>query len=171
MMESVVDQTLVASLPDFDSDDHSGEAPNVELEEIPKSLKRDEKSLKLLIRTHGLSVLREERRHFWKGIYVRRESGDESVVQANAQLYEETAEKTCGAQNSPPRNLSDKNHANAFCLTNSGRNSVCRILVCVAYNQPDVQFCPELYCIAALLRHYLSEEDVYGLTTNMLNSR
>ena len=46
--------------------------------------------------------------------------------------------------------------ANAFCLNAAGRKSVARILTCVAYNSPDIQYCPYSYPVAAILRHYLS---------------
>ena len=50
----------------------------------------------------------------------------------------------------------DPNHTNSYYLGSAGKTSVARILTCFAYNQPDLQYCPILYSIAAVLRHYLS---------------
>ena len=92
-MESCVDQTLAAALPDYgDQADDSGEVFAVDIAQIPKSLEKDDKSVKMLIRSHGLSVMREERKHFWKGIYNKRESVEN--IEANRRLYWETV-KTC----------------------------------------------------------------------------
>ena len=46
-----------------------------------------------------------------------------------------------------------------------------RILTCFAYNQPDLQFCPMLYSISSILRHFLSEEDTYGFLAIMAASK
>ena len=47
-------------------------------------------------------------------------------------------------------------HRSCHYLTDNERLSVARILTCFAYNSPDIRFCPMLYPIAAILRHYLS---------------
>ena len=92
--ESCVDQTLLASLPDFGSaavNEETGEMLAVELHQIPKSMEKDLKSVKALVRSHGLGVAREERRHFWVGAYKRREGGE---LEAPRDFYWETV-KTC----------------------------------------------------------------------------
>ena len=47
-------------------------------------------------------------------------------------------------------------HTNTYCLTAKGKISVARLLTCFAYNQPDIQYCPILYPLAAAIRHYLT---------------
>lgn len=89
-----MDQTSVAKLPDFGdhSHDNEGESVHIEIPQICSTLKeKDAKSVKMLLRSLGLGVMREERKHFWKGIYHRRE-GDQ--VDANKAIYEDTV-KTC----------------------------------------------------------------------------
>ncbi len=188
-LESVVDQTLVAALPDRGAKgaaaaSEGGAAATAaagvpQIEAALASPAWRQKDAKLLSRAHGggAAVISPERRALWRGVYLRREGGADAAA-ATAALYWETV-KTCFGTSSdlPPDSPSsvpsccDPDHAPSYCLKPAGRQSVFRLLACLAYNRPDVQRCPLLFPVAAALRHYLPEEDAYGLLCNMTESR
>lgn len=103
-LEPVVDQTLVASLPDRGAKgaaaatSSSAPAAPAGVSEIKAALSVEswrQKEAKLLARSHGggASAISAERKALWKGIYAKREGGEEAV-NANTALYWETV-KTC----------------------------------------------------------------------------
>eukprot|EP00095_Tigriopus_kingsejongensis_P002050 maker-scaffold254_size236139-snap-gene-0.9 protein:Tk02050 transcript:maker-scaffold254_size236139-snap-gene-0.9-mRNA-1 annotation:"tbc1 domain family member 24 isoform x4" len=177
-LQSVVDQTLLASLPDHG--DHvdgtnEGETSTLELAQIPRSLEKDAQSIKMLIRSqHGLSLHREERTHLWMGLYEKKEGQDSA--QANRVLFQDSLETCFGSKELPKEmpqlpSAVESSHLNSFCLTRKGKISTARILVVFIYNNPDIQFAPALYPLTAIIRHYLSEEDTYGLISSLSQSR
>ena len=198
-LQDCVDQTKLASLPDFG--EGGGHVPH---DFGAALLERPERSVKQELRQqHGLSVQREERRDIWRAVFLKREAdaaGGGGGAEANAGLYWETVRTCFGGEELPSSevplpSIVENKHANSFCLTAAGRGSVARILTCVAYNSPDIQYCPYSYPVAAVLRHYLSgkrlhntmqitfrhkalppydylsEEDTYGLLVNMACSK
>ena len=152
-LQDCVDQTKLASLPDFG--EGGGHVPH---DFGAALLQRPERSVKQELRQqHGLSVQREERREIWRAVFHKRDS----AAEANAALYWETVRTCFGGEELPSSEVPlppivEGRHANSFCLTAAGRGSVARILTCVAYNSPDIQYCPYSYPVAAVLRHYLS---------------
>ena len=159
-LQDCVDQTKLASLPD-----HGEGGGHVPLDFGAALLERPERSVKQELRQqHGLSVQREERREVWRAVFLKREAaaaGGRGTAEANAGLYWETVRTCFGGEELPSSDVPlppivEKRHANSFCLTAAGRRSVARILTCVAYNSPDIQYCPYSYPVAAVLRHYLS---------------
>ena len=116
--------------------------------------------MKHLLRSQqGMTIQREERKHFWNGLYARKEGADS--VEATRGLYQETLLTCFGTKDLPesePRlpSVADPRHRNTSCLTKRGRVSVARILTAFAYNNPDVQYCPLLYPLTAIIRHYLT---------------
>ena len=161
-LQDCVDQTKLASLPD-----HGEGGGHVPLDFGAALLERPERSVKQELRQqHGLSVQREERREVWRAVFLKREAaaaggGGGGTAEANAGLYWETVRTCFGGEELPSSDVPlppivENRHANSFCLTAAGRRSVARILTCVAYNSPDIQYCPHSYPVAAVLRHYLS---------------
>ena len=153
-LQDCVDQTKLASLPDFG--EGGGHVPH---DFGSALLERPERSVKQEVRQqHGLSVQREERREVWRAVFLKRESAG---AEANAGLYWETVKTCFGSEELPSSDVPlppivETKHANSFCLTAAGRRSVARILTCVAYNSPEIQYCPYSYPVAAVIRHYLS---------------
>lgn len=161
VMEEVVDQTKVASLPS----DNADLDLDLEEDDVPFSqllAKYDPKIVKRLARSHGLGVLREERQLLWK--MAKDRGRDNNEDEANKTLFAETV-KTCFGNKDPEVNalpsLADSSHANSYCLTQAGQISVVRILTVFAYNSPEVQYCPLLYPVVATFRHYLSGNFMY----------
>ncbi len=153
-MESVVDQTLVAALPDCGA---RGAAAAMTVkggarkEEVEAALAADtwrQKEAKALARVAGggAAALSEGRRWLWRGVYLRRVGGDGDAA-ATARLYWETV-KTCfgDARELPPDSpaslpsLLDPNHTASYCLKATGRQSVIRVATCIAYNRPGRGF-------------------------------
>jgi len=63
----------------------------------------------------------------------------------------------------------DPSHTNSFHLDTSGQASLGRVLTCISYNCPDIAFCPLMCSAAAILRHYLEEEQCYAMIDLILN--
>ena len=198
-MQDVVDQTKIAALPDH-GDRHkelSSSADYLDVNAIPAFLEQPDKTLKVGVRSklNWMSVNQvEERASIWRGVFVNKEGGGEDKAEANAGLYWETVKTCFGNQGKWPYNnllnlmpyvalselpsepaptpsILEPQHMNNFCLKPKGGISVSRILTCFAYNSPDIQYCPHSYPIAAVIRHYLSEEDTYGLLCALAASR
>ena len=170
-LQECVDQTKVASLPDFGEGggraDFSHGAALIQRSATAQAVKQEVRQL------HGLSVPREERAALWRAVFLSRE-GDSA--DANKQLYWETVRTCFGGEELPPSEVSlpsivERAHANSFCLTAAGRSSVARILNCVAYNLPDIQYCPYSYPIASVLRHYLSGKLFSNISCKALSGR
>eukprot|EP00094_Tigriopus_californicus_P005581 TCALIF_05378-PA protein Name:"Similar to tbc1d24 TBC1 domain family member 24 (Xenopus laevis)" AED:0.19 eAED:0.19 QI:0/0.5/0.77/0.88/0.5/0.66/9/149/405 len=84
--QSVVDQTLLAALPDHGDHvgENDGETSTLETSQIPSCLTKSQKSIKMLIRSqHGLSLQREERHHLWMGLYHKREGSESRAIHAD----------------------------------------------------------------------------------------
>ncbi len=106
-LEPVVDQTLVASLPDRGArgaatSSNSPAAPAGQ-DEIEAAMAADtwrQREAKMLARSHGggASALSRERRCLWRQVYLKREAqeagGGEDAAAAAAQMYWDTV-KTC----------------------------------------------------------------------------
>ena len=121
----------------------------------------------------------------WKALYLRMEAlagnttdplNAASLCEASASLYRDTIQTCFGTQELLAEEIGlpscvDHKLTNCFYLSNNGKLTLARILTCFAYNQPDIQYCPMLYLIASILRHYLSEEDTYGLLAIMSASK
>ena len=65
----------------------------------------------------------------------------------------------------------DPSHKSAYYLTSRGRLSVAVILNALEYNCPQVQYCPQLYSLTSVARHYLSEVDTYKLMSCLVTSK
>ena len=53
--------------------------------------------------------------------------------------------------------IDPKQHSHAsYFLNQAGKDSVRIIITCLLYDRPEITFCPMLYPLACLLRHYLS---------------
>jgi len=99
-----------------------------------------------------------------------------SLADATASLYQETIKTCFSTQDLKTEEIGlpscvEHKLTQSYYLNNRGKLTVARILSCFAYNQPDIQYCPMLYPIASILRHYLSEEDTYGLLAIMAASK
>lgn len=156
-------------------------------EQIPVAFSpsKDETSVKMLVRSHGLGTLRPERKLIWKTCYVRLEASAgatldvenaNSLVEANENMYHDTVRTCFGSLDLPDGEPAlpgcvDEKHCNSYYLSRNGKISVGRILTCLGYNQPDVQYCPMLFPIAATIRHFLTEEDTYGIVSAMASSK
>jgi len=63
----------------------------------------------------------------------------------------------------------DSMHTPSYDLDKEGRAQVCRLVTCLAYNSPDVPYCPLLFPSAALLRRRVPEEDCFAYLCMMLD--
>lgn len=179
---------------DPDLEANEDESFNLPIEEIADAMSpaRDQSAVKMLLRSHNLDVLREERKLYWRSIYLRLEAASassvvspnrstsisdaEALVEATSQLYKETVMTCFGSMELPnvvpdlPSCVADGPQSSYY-LTDAGKISLTRVLTCFAYNSPDVRYCPMIYPIASIVRHYLSEEDTYGLLVNLSNNK
>ena len=106
----------------------------------------------------------------WKALYLRMEGiagnttdalNAASLADATAMLYHDTIQTCFGTQDLQSEEIGlpscvEHKLTQSYFLSNRGKCTVARILSCFAYNQPDIQYCPMLYPIASVLRHYLS---------------
>jgi hypothetical protein len=84
-----------------------------------------------------------------------------SLADATASLYQETIKTCFSTQDLKSEEIGlpscvEHKLTQSYYLNNRGKLTVARVLSCFAYNQPDIQYCPMLYPIASVLRHYLS---------------
>ena len=84
-----------------------------------------------------------------------------SLADATASLYQETIKTCFSTQDLKSEEIGlpscvEHKLTQSYYLNNRGKLTVARVLSCFAYNQPDIQYCPMLYPIASILRHYLS---------------
>ncbi|XP_071743961.1 GTPase-activating protein skywalker isoform X4 [Lepeophtheirus salmonis] len=56
-------------------------------------------------------------------------------------------------------------------LNELGRVSVRRIVHCVTYNSPEIQYCPLVFPLASIFRHFLKEDESYALIMTLLASK
>ena len=87
-----------------------------------------------------------------------------SLADATASLYQETIKTCFSTQDLKSEEIGlpscvEHKLTQSYYLNNRGKLTVARVLSCFAYNQPDIQYCPMLYPIASVLRHYLSGTD------------
>ena len=115
----------------------------------------------------------------WKALYLRMEGiagnttdalNAASLADATAMLYHDTIQTCFGTQDLQSEEIGlpscvEHKLTQSYFLSNRGKCTVARILSCFAYNQPDIQYCPMLYPIASVLRHYLSGK--YRIDFNM----
>jgi len=141
---------------------------------------QDTGAVKALVRLHHLPVLKPERKTLWKAILDKRMDEKRGFPDASVnhkEMYDDTLVSCFGAKDLPSEEpplpgFVDQSHTTAtFYLTPSGRVSVSRILNCLEYNCPQVAFCPQLYPITSLARHFLSEADTYRLVSNLVTSK
>ena len=121
----------------------------------------------------------------WKALYLRMEGiagnttdalNAASLADATAMLYHDTIQTCFGTQDLQSEEIGlpscvEHKLTQSYFLSNRGKCTVARILSCFAYNQPDIQYCPMLYSIASVLRHYLSGEYHIGFNITPLLNR
>ena len=135
---------------------------------------KNDNDIKLTIRQQRMNFKSPFRAKVWKALYLRMEAlassttdpfNAQSLADATASLYQDTVQTCFGTQEllaeeiGLPSCVEHKLTTNYF-LNNVGKLTVARILTCFAYNQPDIQYCPMLYPIASILRHYLSGKKI-----------
>ena len=136
---------------------------------------RDLQSVKLFVRSYNLSPMKDERKLFLQQLLSKTNQSQNYNMDTNM-LLNDTLVSCFGSSDMPSKEPTlpaciDGAHTNSYYLTEQGKISVARILRCFAYNSPEVQYCPVLYPIAAVIRHYLSESDTYNLITNLTSSK
>ena len=121
----------------------------------------------------------------WKALYLRMEGiagnttdalNAASLADATAMLYHDTIQTCFGTQDLQSEEIGlpscvEHKLTQCYFLSNRGKSTVARILSCFAYNQPDIQYCPMLYPIASVLRHYLSGKYRIGFNKTPLLHR
>ena len=121
----------------------------------------------------------------WKALYLRMEGiagnttdalNAASLADATAMLYHDTIQTCFGTQDLQSEEIGlpscvEHKLTQSYFLSNRGKCTVARILSCFAYNQPDIQYCPMLYPIASVLRHYLSGKYRIGFNITPLLNR
>jgi len=151
-------------------------------EQIETSVSSDtgQDVVKTLVRTNHLPALKPMRRYLWQAILDRRMTetrGFPDASLAGRDAYEETIVSCFGSTGLPseePGLPAFVDHSHTSCshfLTSRGRLTVARILNALEYNSPQVQYCPQLYSMCSLARHFLSESDTYKLMNNLLTSK
>jgi hypothetical protein len=179
-----VDENVLRSLPcptasshEIDDDDeHDGPSsmnPNqLTNEQIPSALSalKDDTVIKTVMRNQCMDFKNSLRPLMWKALYLRMEAlagsttdalNAVSLAEATAGLYHDTIQTCFGTQELISEEIGlpsciDHNHTNSYYLNSLGKVSVARLLTCFSYNQPDLQYCPMLYPIASILRHFMS---------------
>lgn len=177
-----VNENALRSLPcppvtaqDFSDEDDgpSGVSPNqLTASQIDTALApgKDDQAVKIVVRQQQMHFKSPLRSKIWKAIYIRMEAlaGNTtdkfnaiSLAEATAGLYHDTIQTCFGTQDLLAEEIGlpscvEQKLTSCFHLSQHGKLTVARILTCFAYNQPDIQYCPMLYPVASILRHYLS---------------
>ena len=117
-------------------------------------------------RSYNLGAVKDERKTLLQELLTKSNKKEKYNVDTKA-LLDDTLVSCFGTADMPSNQPTlpsciDGAHTNSYYLTQKGKISVARLLYCFAYNTPDVQFCPMLYPITAILRHYMSEPDKHN---------
>jgi len=108
----------------------------------------------------------------WSGVQAQKRG----VQVDNNEMYWFTVDTCFGSRDLPSTGVQypscvDASHSTSYHLDSPGQVSLGRVLTCLAYNCPDVAYCPLLCPTAAILRHYLSEEQCYAMLEIILNAK
>ena len=160
---------------DDENDGPSGPCSNqLTSDQMARSLSAsiEDKEVKLTIRNQLMHFKSPLRCKMWKALYLRMEAlassttdplNAASLAEASASLYHDTIQTCFGTKDlmGNPEDMGlpscvEHKMTKSFFLSNFGKSTVARILTCFAYNQPDIQYCPMLYPLASIFRHYLS---------------
>ena len=191
-----VNQSALKSLPcppastqEFsdEEDDGPNSSSQLTLDRVDTELApaKEDSGIKLAVRFQQMNFKCPIRAKIWKALYVRMEAlagsttdpfNAASLVEATGMLYKDTIQTCFGTQDLLAEEIGlpsfvEHQLTNNYYLSQHGKLTLARILTCFAYNQPDIQYCPTLYPIASILRHFLSEEDTYGLLSVMSSSK
>eukprot|EP00096_Caligus_rogercresseyi_P011606 TRINITY_DN4607_c0_g1_i1.p1 TRINITY_DN4607_c0_g1~~TRINITY_DN4607_c0_g1_i1.p1 ORF type:complete len:545 (+),score=96.93 TRINITY_DN4607_c0_g1_i1:97-1731(+) len=166
---SVVNPERLIALRQFPDENAS-----ISHEERKASLEEAIKGLdKTRIRALKLCLYDSRRRILWKRILELKAGQD---LSSNVQLYNDTIETLYpdeASRASPPpfQPCIDPKLTSTYGLNEVGKASVRRIVHVIAYNSPELNYCPLIFPLAAIFRHFLSEDESYAFIMCLLGSR
>ena len=136
---------------------------------------KDMQSIKIFVRSYNFNTLKDERKVLLEELLLKSNEKQKYFMDTGV-LLNDTLMSCFGTTEIPSKAPSlpgcvDAAHTNHYFLTPKGKISVARILRCYAYNTPEVQYCPMLYPITSILRHYLSEQETYNFISNLTSSK
>ena len=160
---------------EFDEEEEPLTLTPGQMEEAFTGKGKDEQAIKQFVRSYYLSPVKVERKNLMQHILCNINERDHSSVDMDS-LYNDTLKTIFGNTGMPSKEpplpaCVDRNHTNSFYLTQYGHISVARVLCCLAYNSPDAQYCPLIYPITSVLRHYFSELDTFKAISILVGSR
>ena len=135
---------------------------------------KDSQSIKVFVRSYNLSPVKDERKVFMQELLLKSNEKQKYIMDTGV-LLNDTLISCFGTTDMPSKeptlpNCIDGAHTNSYFLTENGKISVARLLKCYGYNTPEVQYCPMIYPVTSILRHYLSEQDTYNFIANLTSS-
>ncbi|CAB4063533.1 E2.3.3.10 [Lepeophtheirus salmonis] len=102
-------------------------------------------------------------------------AGDE--LEPNLKIYQDTlttlyADESSRSSPPPFQPCINPKLTSTYGLNELGRVSVRRIVHCVTYNSPEIQYCPLVFLpLASIFRHFLKEDESYALIMTLLASK
>ncbi|XP_040565907.1 GTPase-activating protein skywalker isoform X1 [Lepeophtheirus salmonis] len=137
------------------------------LQEAIKSIDKNRiRSLKLCLYDPRRCIL-------WKSL-LEFLAGDE--LEPNLKIYQDTlttlyADESSRSSPPPFQPCINPKLTSTYGLNELGRVSVRRIVHCVTYNSPEIQYCPLVFPLASIFRHFLKEDESYALIMTLLASK
>ena len=146
-----------------------------QIKEAFTSKGKDTQSIKTFVRSYNLSPLKDERKNLFQEL-LQKTNEQQKYSMDTGVLLNDTLVSCFGTTDLPSKEPAlpscvDAAHTNHYFLTQKGKISVARLLRCYAYNTPEVQYCPMLFPITSILRHYLSENETYNFISNLTSSK
>ncbi|XP_038050129.1 GTPase-activating protein skywalker-like isoform X2 [Patiria miniata] len=135
-------------------------------------LPKDPVRLKKLVRKGQWPEEHILRKELWHHICMR------NVVAAGS-VYKETAKALFGDEgqssdeNANPdyQTFGNEDHLTTYRLTATGQDQLRRLLCVLAHTRPDINYCPLLHPVAALLLHYMDAERAFDCLAALLGSK
>ena len=164
--------------PEIDCDEEDETMMSLTSDQIKEAFTgkgKDMQSIKIFVRSYNLSTVKDERKVLFQEI-LQKTNEKQKYSMDTGTLLDDTLKSCFGTTDMQPKEPSlpscvDAAHTNHYFLTHKGKVSVARLLRCYAYNTPEVQYCPMLFSITSILRHYLSENETYNFISNLTSSK
>ncbi|XP_055304373.1 GTPase-activating protein skywalker isoform X1 [Sitodiplosis mosellana] len=130
------------------------------------------REVKLLIRDNAWPINSTIRAQLWPAICSQHQVG-KSMLEG---YYWDMVNQVFGTTELPDKPIMlppfvDPTHCLPYYLTRKGRAVADRVVSVLAYVCPDITYSPTIYPIAAILLHFMSEEECYHCLANLVAAK
>ncbi|XP_070494948.1 GTPase-activating protein skywalker isoform X3 [Chironomus tepperi] len=130
------------------------------------------REVKLIIRENAWPVNATIRSQLWPALCAQHQHSKSTLDG----YYWDMVNQVFGTTELPEKPIMlppfvDSSHCLPYHLTKKGRAVADRVVSVLGFNSPDITYSPSLYPIAAVLLHYMSEEECYHCMTSLVAAK